>query len=156
MLETVLAYLNNWFPVEIHSGTFTVENGRIDLPFLKNGQYFRVIGSVFNDGLHKYGETCMAQEAFDGAVWALAIPVALQSLADEIQAWNVKNAPTAYSSESFAGYSYTKATNGNGKQLTWKDAFSAQLSPYKKLRDSGNVVPNGAGTPPFPTRDFWR
>ena len=54
MLEQVLRHLNNWFLVEIHEGTFTVENGSITLPFLLTNQYFRICGSVFNDGLHQY------------------------------------------------------------------------------------------------------
>lgn len=33
MLEQVLRHLNNWFLVEIHEGTFAVENGSIALPF---------------------------------------------------------------------------------------------------------------------------
>ena len=52
MLEQVLRHLNNWFLVEIHEGTFAVENGSIALPFLLTNQYFRICGSVFNDGLH--------------------------------------------------------------------------------------------------------
>lgn len=54
MLEQVLRHLNNWFLVEIHEGTFAVENGSIALPFLLTNQYFRICGSVFNDGLHQY------------------------------------------------------------------------------------------------------
>lgn len=54
MLEQVLRHLNNWFLVEIHEGTFAVENGSIALPFLHPNQYFRICGSVFNDGLHQY------------------------------------------------------------------------------------------------------
>ena len=54
MLEQVLRHLNNWFLVDIHEGTFTVENGSITLPFLQTNQYFRICGSVFNDGLHQY------------------------------------------------------------------------------------------------------
>lgn len=38
----------------IHPGTYTIKNGKIEIPFLKDGQYFRIIDSVFNDGLHQY------------------------------------------------------------------------------------------------------
>ena len=78
MLEQVLQHLNNWFlvPDGIHSGEFTVQDGGITLPFLQTGQYFRVVGSVFNDGLHQYPAKDMTEETFDGALWALAhIPV---------------------------------------------------------------------------------
>ena len=34
--------LHNYFEREIHTGTFTVENGSISLPFLLDGQLFVV------------------------------------------------------------------------------------------------------------------
>lgn len=94
MLEQVLQHLNNWFlvPGGIHAGEFTVQDGGITLPFLQTGQYFRVVGSVFNDGLHQYPEKDMTGETFDGVVWALAVPKSVISLADEIAAWNEKMA----------------------------------------------------------------
>ena len=56
MLEQILMHLNNWFlvPDGVREDTYTIEDGSIVLPFLIEGQYFRVIGSVFNDGLHQY------------------------------------------------------------------------------------------------------
>lgn len=68
MLEQVLQHLNNWFlvPDGIHTGKFTVQDGGITLPFLQTGQYFRVVGSVFNDGLHQYPAQDMVEETFDG------------------------------------------------------------------------------------------
>lgn len=114
MLEQLLIELRNWFRVRDdadgkHSGTYTIEGGSITLPFLREGQYFRILGSVFNDGLHKYGEDMgLTDETFRGTIWALAIPKAVIDLADEIQEWSDKfqeavNSP--YTSESFGGYS---------------------------------------------------
>ena len=93
MLEEVLQHLNNWFlvPDGIHTGEFIVQDGRLTLPFLQTGQYFRVVGSVFNDGLHQYPAKNMTDETFDGAVWALAVPRAVITLADEIVSWDAKN-----------------------------------------------------------------
>ena len=90
MLEEVLQSLNNWFlvPDGIHTGEFTVQDGWLTLPFLQTGQYFRVVGSVFNDGLHQYPATDMTGETFTGAVWALAVPKAVITLSEEIAAWN--------------------------------------------------------------------
>ena len=47
MLAKLLAELNNWFivPDGIHHDIFTVEGGALALPFLQDGQYFRVLGS---------------------------------------------------------------------------------------------------------------
>lgn len=133
MLEAVLQCIHNWFEVGIHPGTYTIEGGALELPFLQEGQYFRIIGSVFNDGLHQYPAN-LTNEAFDGAVWALAIPPAVISLAKEIEAWEISNGtPGPYSSESFGGYSYTRATNAQGQAATWKDAFRVQLNRWRKI-----------------------
>ena len=142
MLEQILMHLNNWFlaPDGVHEGTYEIKDGSISLPFLTSGQYFRVTGSVCNDGLHKYPASDMADETFDGAVWALAVPKQVITLADEIAAWNGKQgAPSPYTSESFGGYSYSRATNASGAPLGWQDVFKTQLAPYRKLRETGFV-----------------
>ena len=109
----------------------------ITLPFLADGQYFRICGSVFNDGLHQYNVLDLTDETFTGTIWALAIPKPVIELADEIQKWQVKNADalsSPYSSESFGGYSYSKATDAEtGGAVTWQSAFKQQLSAYRKL-----------------------
>ena len=137
MLEQVLRHLNNWFLVEIHEGTFTVENGSITLPFLLTNQYFRIVGSVFNDGLHQYPAVDLTDETFTGSVWALAVPKAVIELADEIGKWQEKNGEAAsspFSSESFGGYSYSKATDAEtGGAVTWQSAFKQQLSAWRKI-----------------------
>ena len=140
MLEQVLRHLNNWFLVEIHEGTFTVENGSITLPFLLTNQYFRIVGSVFNDGLHKYPATDLTDETFAGTVWALAVPKAVVSLAEDIAAWEEKNGEAVlspYTSESFGGYSYTKASGGKADTNAvtgWQDAFRGRLNDWRKLK----------------------
>ena len=139
MLEQVLRHLNNWFLVEIREGTFTVENGSITLPFLQTNQYFRVCGSVFNDGLHQYPAADMTDETFAGTVWALAVPKAVVTLSEDIAAWQEKNGEAAaspYQSESFGGYSYTKRSAGSdsGTLNGWQDAFRGRLNDWRKLK----------------------
>ena len=139
MLEQVLMNIRNWFTVEggIHSGTFSIKDGGITLPFLVDGQYFRICGSVFNDGLHQYPATDLIDEEFSGVIWALAIPPAVVDLADEIQKWQEKNGEVAsspFSSESFGGYSYSKATDAEtGGAVTWQSALKRQLSAWRKI-----------------------
>ena len=139
MLEQVLMNIRNWFTVEggIHSGTFSIKDGGITLPFLADGQYFRIIGSVFNDGLHQYPATDLVDEEVSGVIWALAIPPAVVDLADEIQKWQEKNGEASvspYQSESFGGYSYSKATDAEtGGAVTWQSAFKQQLSAWRKI-----------------------
>ena len=139
MLEQVLHYLKNWFPVSDgkHYGTFTVKDGMVELPFLQIGQYYRVIGSVFNDGLHRYPSDDLQTESFTGCVWALAVPKAVVELSEEINAWNEKNAQIVtgpYQSESFDGYSYTlKADGGAEGGASWQSTFAGRLNQWRKL-----------------------
>ncbi len=139
--------LHNWFDREQHTGTFTIENGNITADFLSDGQYYRICGSVFNDGLHKYGDASdvLTDETFVGTVWALAIPKAVVELAAYIEDWQQKNGDAVespYTSESFGGYSYTKATDSStGSQATWETVFRSQLNPYRKLRENAAVQP---------------
>ena len=139
MLEQVLMHLKNWFlvPGGIHEGTYTIEDGGITLPFLENGQYFRICGSVFNDGLHQYPASDLKSESFDGTVWALAVPQAVIELSVEIEEWQKKNGDASvspYQSESFGGYQYSKATDSaSGGAVTWQSAFRSRLNAWRKL-----------------------
>lgn len=142
MLEQVLTHIRNWFQVGIYPGTYAIENGGITLPFLQERQYFRICGSVFNDGLHRYGPDMplLEDEIFTGAVWALAIPKSVVDLADEIAAWKEKYGAvidSPYTSESFGGYSYSKASGAGDSTGSsgWQAAFRARLNPYRKLRE---------------------
>ena len=169
MLETVLMYLNNWFSVGRYDDTYTIEDGKLTLPFLVNGQYFRILGSLLNDGVYKYAngtaldetgtEITLIDETFDGSVWALAIPKGFLSMVEEITAWTAKNGDGgAYTSESFGGYSYSKATNSKGMAVGWRDVFAAQLAPWKKPAGSWQYAePNPHMTPPVPHEpNPWR
>ena len=151
MLETVLMHLKNWFvvPGGVHEGVFTIENSDMELSFLQDGQYYRICGSIFNDGLHKYGDISdqLQDETFEGTVWALAIPKALVDIVEKIDEWQTKNGAAVespYSSESFGGYSYTIATDSKtGNRATWETVFRSQLAPYRKLRETAPVKPFG-------------
>lgn len=149
MLETVLIHLKNWFvvPCGVHEGIFTIENGSLELPFLQDGQHYRICGSVFNDGLHQYGVSDLQNETFSGTVWALAIPKAVVELSAKVEEWQSKNGEavaTPFTSESFGGYSYTKATDSKtGATATWETVFRSQLNPYRKPREFAPVKPWG-------------
>ena len=169
MLETILMYLNNWFAVGRYDDTYTIEDGKLTLPFLVNGQYFRILGSLLNDGVYKYAngtaldetgtEITLIDETFDGSVWALAIPKGFLSMVEEITAWTAKNGDGgAYTSESFGGYSDSKATNSKGMAVGWRDVFGAQLAPWKKPAGSWQYAePNPHMTPPVPHEpNPWR
>jgi len=136
MLEEILRSIRNFFvlPGGIYTDSFTVENGSVMLPFLAEGQHFRIIGSVFNDGVYQYPVVGLQDERFAGSIWALAIPPDFLKLAGEIEQWQEKNGDAGpYQSESFAGYSYTIATGKDGQALTWQDAFRKRLNVYRKI-----------------------
>lgn len=139
MLTELCAELKNYFlrdrDADIHYGEYTISNGSIDLPFLLDGQYFRIVGSVFNDGVHQYPAADLTDEVFYGAVWAMAVPPTLIALTAEIEEYNKSDSGKAspYTSESFGGYSYTKATDANGAPIGWKKAFASRLNQWRKL-----------------------
>lgn len=134
MLEEILAHINNYFVTEIKKGGCKISDGTIALPFLQTNQYFRIVGSVFNDGVYKYPASGLTDEEFAGEVWALAVPPAVSALASTIQAWTAENPQAAYTSESFGGYSYSKATNAQtGLSATWQDVFRNELNRWRKI-----------------------
>lgn len=133
MLEELLGHLNNWFVREIHSGTFSVQDGMLLADFLRPGQYYRVFGSIFSDGLHQWPDDTLTDETFNGTVWALAVPPALLALADEIAAWRAKNPDSDKLSESVPNYSYTRAAGPSGAPAGWQAAFAARLNQWRKL-----------------------
>lgn len=141
MLTELCGVLRNWFETDKISGTYTVKNGSVALPFLQNGQYFRIVGSVFNDGVHRYPTYALTDETFDGAIWPMAVPPAVLQLEMDIKAWQEKNGEAAASpfmSESFGGYSYSKAStgtsgSGSGTIITWQTAFKARLHQWRKI-----------------------
>lgn len=137
MLEQVLGELHNWFVRETVEGDFTISGGQLllpDGPALLDGQYLRVVGSVLNDGLHQWPTVDLADEQFHGEVWALAVPQEVQDLAQAIDDWDQANAPGPYVSESFGGYSYTRATNSaTGQPAQWQDVFRSRLNRWRKV-----------------------
>lgn len=138
MLTEICAEIRNYFEVPNgrHFGTFTISGGSIaPLDFLQEGQYFRIVGSVFNDGVYQYPATSLTDEVFDGSVWAMRLPPAVIALADEIKAYNDSDVgkPSPFTAESFGGYSYTKATDANGAPIGWQKAFASRLNRWRKL-----------------------
>lgn len=139
MLQEILDYIHNYFIVETHIGEFEIKSGSLDVDFLLDGQYFTIKGSKLNDGIYKFGEDELVDENFVGKVMEMSIPKAVLDVDKDASAWvenygNVVNSP--FQSESWGGYSYTKAS-GNGKngnvQVTWQDKFGSRLNAYRKI-----------------------
>lgn len=142
-LERVMRHCRNWFIRTTRTGDFMISGGVLTgaESWLLPGQYYRVMGSVLNDGVHRYGdaEDTLTDEAFSGRVDALAPPRDFLQLAAEIDGWQAKfgeAAASPYSSENLTGYySYTKASciTQDGGSGGWEAVFAAKLAPYRKL-----------------------
>ena len=137
--------LRNWFERDKYFDTFTIENGAIIVPdgSLQDGQFFRVIGSLFNDGVHKYGEDELTDEVFTGAIWSMGVPPAVIDLSERITAWIEQygesvSSPYQSMSEAFGSYSrsWAKANSGQGNtnsNPTWRTQFSDELDRWRKI-----------------------
>lgn len=128
-------FLGNDPGKNIHAGTFTISGGQIaPSDFLKQNQYFRLIGSTYNDGVHRFPAIDLVDESFDGAVWAMNVPPAFVALAEKVESYNRSEAaqPAVYSSESFGGYSRTRATGNGGMPVSWQKLFAPELNYYRR------------------------
>ena len=139
MLTEICAELRNWFSTDAdkHFGKFEVSGGFIaPSDFLQEGQYFRIVGSVFNDGVHQYPASDLTDEVFDGSIWAMRVPPDVVELSKDVQKFveSEDAKPSVFTSESFGGYSYSRATDGHGKPAVWQNIFSKRLNKYRKVR----------------------
>jgi len=149
MIDDICAYLHNYFDDNQpkYFGEIVISNGALS-DFgdkLQTNQYFRIVGSVFNDGVYKYPATGLKDETFkDGAVWAMALPPAFLDLVKDIQDWQSKygtadsSALSPFTSESFGGYSYSKSSGGTSGNASsnpnsWQGAFASRLARWRKL-----------------------
>lgn len=150
MLTSLCLYLKNWFNYgqPVYRGQFKVENGVLvydGTMEIQTNQYYRLMGSVFNDGVHQYGstESLTNESTFNGTVWLMAVPKEVIDLSDRIDAWQEKygsvdsEAMSPFQSESFGGYSYSKGSTSNSNTgasvPTWESTFGAELRRYKKI-----------------------
>lgn len=145
-LTEVCANIKNYFlrgDSDITSGTFTIESGTAPLNTLLAGQYFRIVGSVLNDGVWQNVSADLAKlraETFTGQIWSMSVPRDFEELCDDISAWRTKNEAadsanmSPFNSESFGGYSYSKgSSNGGGSAVTWQSQFQSRLNTYRRI-----------------------
>ena len=145
MLYEICEHLHNFFDsrdgeyIDRSADTFTISNGLISplSSSLIAGQYIRIVGSLLNDGIYLLPSNrtiaTLENETFTGAIFGLAIPRDLVTLDSEITAWVAANPASGYVSESFGGWSGTKATGANGAPLSWKSVYAARLNRWRKI-----------------------
>ena len=134
MINELCNEINNWFEDEKHFDEYKIESGIIAPSVnLVEGQYYRIIGSLFNDGVHKFGENDLVDESFEGSIWTMRVPPEVVKLVQQIETYNSSSTMTPFTSESFGGYSYTKATDANGVPLDWRTIFRSSLNRWRKI-----------------------
>lgn len=151
MLSELCRELRNWFDrgqPHFH-GAFEIKDGHIaDVDFndaIQPNQYYRIQGSVFNDGVYKNdSETTLTDELFVGAVTLMAIPKEVLTLSEDIDKWieqygGVESTNMSpFSSESFGGYSYSKGSGASNSgaasnSVGWQSIFANRLNKWRKI-----------------------
>ena len=139
---TDFVYLTDEFgrPIRLGDDRLYVDTGRNGVRYeelLRPGQYYRVLGSVFNDGVHLYGPEgdALVDERFHGRIQPMAVPAGVRALAGQIQEWYEANQAileSPYQSESFGGYRYDRG-GGDGSGVTWQSRFGGRLAPWRRV-----------------------
>ena len=146
-LTEVCANIKNYFlrsDSDIKRGTFTISVGTAPLESLLPGQYFRIVGSILNDGVWQNTAADLANlriETFTGEIWSMSVPRDFEQLCADIATWRTANEAanspnmSPYSSESFGGYSYSKGGNSStgSATVTWQSQFRARLNTYRRI-----------------------
>lgn len=151
MLTWICQYLRNWFDYDSsHSrlkywdGTIEISGGKLQDIDLAEGQYFRIVDSLLNDGVHNTSDT-LTDETFTGIVQSMRIPPDLIAIDAEMEAlMNDENFQKAlkspYQSESILGvYSYTLKTGvnasgaANDSSSMLINIFKDRLAPWRKI-----------------------
>ena len=138
MLTEICTHLHNFFVKseedKHYQKNIQIKNGVLTPSFdIKQNQYYRIIGSTFNDGVHRFGDATdvLVDEVFDGSVWLMSVPKAFLDLVSEIEEYQAKyGQATPYISESFGGYSYSKS---DGAATSWQHAFGTRLNAWRKI-----------------------
>ena len=143
MLSEICSEIKNYFTYNTtkYVGEFHIVGGELQEDCeLQNGQYYRIVGSVFNDGVHQHPATDLHDETWNGGVWQMAVPQEVIDLSEEIDTWKTNYggadsvALSPFTSESFGGYSYTKGATSSGGGITWKTVFADRLNKWRKIR----------------------
>lgn len=145
-LSRICAVLRNYFvrtEHDVYVKTYEIDNHVVTpSDFLQEGQYFRIVGSVFNDGVYKWGDpndmAKLKDETFDGAMWAMRVPQSFLDLVAEYDRLNAKIEELAlvsagFASESFDGYSYTLSSGAPAELLQWKNRLDAEFNQYRRI-----------------------
>ncbi len=140
MLGEILRHNKKYFNTKQLIAEFEISDNAIDLKgeiVPKVGQYV-LIQSDLNFAVCKVLSSTDTTFVLEGtlvddttkSICLLSVPPSLVSLAVDIASFNDANKGSALVSESFGGWSGTKATGKNG-MLTWQEKYADSLKPYR-------------------------
>lgn len=145
-LEQVLYHIHNWFAYDELDVRCAISDGQLPASVsIPEGAWYRIEGSLLNDGLHRHPAEDLRDETFDGTITVCAIPNALLDVVEEIEDWQQaynagrkKALESPYTSESFDGYSYNMrdysgANTASGGLSGWQAEFASRLNPWRKM-----------------------
>lgn len=137
--------LRNYFTDKKHvfCGTYTIHDNAISQNFVKNNQYFRIVGSAFNDGVYCNNPADLKRlhdETFQGAIWAMTVPADFIELCDDAERFKEKIAEISknfegYTSESWGGYTYTLPTSAPAFIQDWQYRIKQGMNMYRRLKE---------------------
>lgn len=146
LAEEVLSHLHNWFVRD--SSVFTnvsIADGALPedvASYVPEGAFYRIEGSLMNDGLHKVGvDELETEDVSRVKISVLAIPRPLLAIIDEIADWEDKYGEVAkgpFFSESFGGYEYeirgySSYGAASSSMSGWRLAFANRLNPWRRM-----------------------
>lgn len=140
MMQSVMRECRNFFETAYADGSFSISAAGVLSPMTALGAgYIAIEGSTFHNGVHcalNSGKLIDLDETpaenFSGRVWLLCPPADFVRLCEEIDDYVSKNPATAFVSESFGGWSGTRASGQNGV-LSWQQVFAARLAPFRRM-----------------------
>lgn len=139
-LTSMCRIVNNYFVKEKVSGMFELIPNVAPISLIEN-QYFRIVGSIMNDGVYQNNAESLATltaEEFQGEIWSMAVPRDFLALCEEIEAFNTKmneiaSKDNGFTSENFDGYSYSKASSlSPALQQEWSN-INSRLNNYRRI-----------------------
>lgn len=154
VMEDVMRRLHNYFlsprgTTPTRQAEYVVRNGELTVSgnplgdWLQPNQYYWVAGSVFSNGLHRFGDPddLLADETFAGAVSALSIPPDFIRACRAIEAYDAKQEASGgerFISETFGGYTYRRPTTSTGTVQGGVDVYADRLNRWRKVSDVFN------------------
>lgn len=141
-MEELMLRCNNYFYRFRESGAYVISSNKIIGVRGKYavGQYIRIINSILNDGVYKITaiaeneitiEEGLNNEMFNGTICGLAVPSKFIDIVNKIKTYDNEHKTTDIVSESVTGYSYTRATNKDGKAMTGTDMYVDEWKQYR-------------------------